>query len=93
MRPYLGVSCFVFNALNSAFSAPRIWTVEAGCLAYKISQNIMKPVLKTIHFSYNTLPQADKLTCLLKLYQWYKLSDTFTTDNIVMFFSFTNMQI
>merc|ERR1719145_403643 len=33
IRPYLGVSCLVFSALNKAFSAPRIWTVEAGCLA------------------------------------------------------------
>lgn len=33
MRPYFGVSCFVFSALNNAFSAPRIWTVEDGCLA------------------------------------------------------------
>ena len=29
MRPYLGVSCLVFSARKSAFSAPRIWTVEA----------------------------------------------------------------
>merc|ERR1719429_126436 len=33
IRPYLGVSCFVFSALNRAFSAPNICTVEAGCLA------------------------------------------------------------
>lgn len=33
MRPYLGVSLRVFRALNRAFSAPRICTVEAGCLA------------------------------------------------------------
>lgn len=33
MRPYFGVSCLVFRALNRAFSAPKIWTVEAGCLA------------------------------------------------------------
>mmetsp|Transcript_167685 Transcript_167685/g.407580 ORF Transcript_167685/g.407580 Transcript_167685/m.407580 type:complete len:220 (+) Transcript_167685:589-1248(+) len=33
MSPYLGVAPFVFRARNSAFSAPRICTVEAGCLA------------------------------------------------------------
>uniref|UniRef100_A0A6B0TTF5 Putative secreted protein n=1 Tax=Ixodes ricinus TaxID=34613 RepID=A0A6B0TTF5_IXORI len=33
MRPYFGVSCLVFSARNSAFSAPSIWTVDAGCLA------------------------------------------------------------
>ena len=33
MSPYLGVSCFVFRALNNAFSAPRIWTVDDGCFA------------------------------------------------------------
>lgn len=33
MRPYLGVSCLVFKARKRAFSAPRIWTVLAGCLA------------------------------------------------------------
>lgn len=33
MRPYLGVLPFVLRALKSAFSAPRIWTVEAGYLA------------------------------------------------------------
>jgi hypothetical protein len=27
------MSLRVFRALNRAFSAPRIWTVEAGCLA------------------------------------------------------------
>mmetsp|Transcript_56389 Transcript_56389/g.114898 ORF Transcript_56389/g.114898 Transcript_56389/m.114898 type:complete len:228 (+) Transcript_56389:1230-1913(+) len=32
-RPYLGVSCLVLRARNSAFSAPRIWTVLAGCFA------------------------------------------------------------
>ena len=33
MSPYLGVAPFVFRARNRAFSAPRICTVEAGCLA------------------------------------------------------------
>ena len=33
MRPYLGVSCLAFSALNSAFSAPRICTVDDGCFA------------------------------------------------------------
>ncbi len=31
--PYFGVFPRVFNALNNAFSAPRIWTVDAGNLA------------------------------------------------------------
>ena len=31
--PYLGVLDFSFKALNKAFSAPRIWMVEAGYLA------------------------------------------------------------
>lgn len=31
--PYLGVLCLVFIALNNAFYAPRIWTVEAGHFA------------------------------------------------------------
>lgn len=30
--PYLGVLVFYFRALKSAFSAPRIWMVEAGYL-------------------------------------------------------------
>ena len=33
MRPYFGVSWFVLSALNKAFSEPKIWMVEAGCLA------------------------------------------------------------
>ena len=33
MSPYFGVSCFVLSARKSAFSAPRIWTVLAGCFA------------------------------------------------------------
>lgn len=33
MRPYLGVLPLVFRALKRAFSAPRIWTVDAGYLA------------------------------------------------------------
>ena len=33
MRPYLGVLPFVLSARNSAFSAPRICTVDAGYLA------------------------------------------------------------
>lgn len=33
MRPYLGVLPLVFRALKSAFSAPNIWTVDAGYLA------------------------------------------------------------
>jgi hypothetical protein len=32
-RPYLGVLPLVFKALNKAFSAPRICTVEAGNFA------------------------------------------------------------
>ena len=32
IKPYLGVFPLVFNALKSAFSAPRIWIVEAGYL-------------------------------------------------------------
>lgn len=31
--PYLGVLCLVLIALNNAFSAPKIWMVEAGHLA------------------------------------------------------------
>jgi hypothetical protein len=33
MRPYLGVFPRVFKALKRAFSAPKIWMVEAGYLA------------------------------------------------------------
>ena len=33
MRPYLGVLPFFFKALKRAFSAPKIWTVDAGYLA------------------------------------------------------------
>ena len=32
INPYLGVLCFVLIALNKAFSAPKIWIVEAGNL-------------------------------------------------------------
>lgn len=32
-KPYLGVFVFCFKALNKAFSAPKIWIVEAGYLA------------------------------------------------------------
>ena len=38
MRPYLGVSCLVLSARKSAFSAPRICTVEAGALARFIKE-------------------------------------------------------
>ena len=38
MRPYLGVLPFVFSARNSAFSAPKICTVEAGYLAKFVSE-------------------------------------------------------
>ena len=31
--PYLGVADLVFKALNNAFSAPRIYIVDAGYLA------------------------------------------------------------
>ena len=31
-RPYFGVFVFCLRALKSAFSAPRIWMVEAGYL-------------------------------------------------------------
>merc|ERR1712078_720898 len=33
IQPYFGVLPFVFKARNRAFSAPRIWTVEAGYFA------------------------------------------------------------
>jgi hypothetical protein len=33
IRPYLGVLCLVLMALKRAFSAPKIYTVEAGYLA------------------------------------------------------------
>jgi len=32
-KPYLGVLPLVLRALNKAFSAPKIYTVEAGYLA------------------------------------------------------------
>ena len=32
-KPYFGVLLRVFNARKSAFSAPRIWTVDAGYFA------------------------------------------------------------
>lgn len=31
--PYFGVFVFCFKALNKAFSAPKIWIVDAGYLA------------------------------------------------------------
>lgn len=37
MRPYLGVSCLVLSARKRAFSAPRIWIVDAGALARLMS--------------------------------------------------------
>mmetsp|Transcript_6368 Transcript_6368/g.14143 ORF Transcript_6368/g.14143 Transcript_6368/m.14143 type:complete len:249 (-) Transcript_6368:399-1145(-) len=37
INPYFGVSCFALSARKSAFSAPRICTVEAGCFARFIS--------------------------------------------------------
>jgi hypothetical protein len=33
MRPYFGVLPRVFKALKRAFSAPKIWIVEAGYFA------------------------------------------------------------
>merc|ERR1719440_294862 len=33
IKPYLGVLPFVFRARKRAFSAPKIWTVEAGYFA------------------------------------------------------------
>ena len=38
MRPYLGVLPRVLRARKRAFSAPRIWTVEAGYLARLVSE-------------------------------------------------------
>lgn len=38
IRPYLGVLPLVFKALNKAFSAPRIWIVEAGYLAKLVNE-------------------------------------------------------
>lgn len=38
IKPYFGVSFLVFKARNKAFSAPRICTVEAGCLAKLIKE-------------------------------------------------------
>ncbi|KAH3686773.1 hypothetical protein WICPIJ_002252 [Wickerhamomyces pijperi] len=37
-KPYFGVSCLVFKALKRAFSAPKIWMVEAGDLAKEIKE-------------------------------------------------------
>lgn len=51
MRPYLGVSCLVFNALNKAFSAPRICTVLAGCFARLINEPV------------NRITSASKRSC------------------------------
>lgn len=41
MRPYLGVLPLVLRARKSAFSAPRIWTVEAGYLAKLVREPLM----------------------------------------------------
>ena len=38
IKPYFGVLPLVFSARNRAFSAPRIWTVEAGYLARLVSE-------------------------------------------------------
>eukprot|EP00967_Tisochrysis_lutea_P141922 scaffold261413_cov39-Tisochrysis_lutea.AAC.2 len=38
MSPYLGVSCLALRARKRAFSAPRIWTVDAGCFARFMSE-------------------------------------------------------
>ncbi len=38
MRPYFGVLPRVLSARKSAFSAPRIWTVDAGYLAREVNE-------------------------------------------------------
>ena len=40
IRPYLGVLPLVLRARKSAFSAPRIWTVEAGYLARLVREPV-----------------------------------------------------
>lgn len=43
MRPYLGVLPLVFRALKSAFSAPRICTVDAGYFAKLVKEPTAEP--------------------------------------------------
>lgn len=61
MSPYLGVLPFVFSALNSAFSAPRIWTVDAGAFARFVRdpafrQSVKKLRVLVAQSSHDSLP-------------------------------------
>lgn len=57
MRPYLGVLDLVLRALKSAFSAPKIWTVEAGYLA-KVVRDLVGKFCVLIKFIPSVVDQT-----------------------------------
>lgn len=69
-RPYFGVLVFCFKALNKAFSAPKIWIVEAGYLANVLNEPEWEISLAATVYPINSVKFGDTIYILFFKYYW-----------------------
>ncbi len=82
-RPYFGVLVFCFKALNKAFSAPKIWIVEAGYLAKVLNEPEWEISLAATVYPMSSVRLGDTIYILFFKYYWI----SFRNSNIFSVFS------
>lgn len=82
-RPYLGVFVFCFKALNKAFSAPKIWIVDAGYLANVLKDPEWEISLAATVYPISSVKLGDTIYILFFKYPWI----SFLNSNILTVFS------
>ena len=81
--PYFGVLLFYFKALNKAFSAPKIWIVEAGYLAKVLKDPEWAISLAAIFSPISSVRLGETIYILFFRYPWIY----FLNSNIFKVFS------
>ena len=81
--PYLGVFVFYFKALNKAFSAPKIWMVEAGYLAKVLKEPEWAISLAAIDYPMRLVRFGDTISIRSLRYSWI----SFLNSNILKVFT------
>lgn len=77
--PYLGVFVFCLSALNNAFSAPRIWIVEAGYLASVLSDPEWAISLAATFYPIKVVKLGDTISIL-----FFKYSCIYLRNSIIL---------
>lgn len=75
--PYFGVFAFSFKALNKAFSAPKIWMVEAGYLAKVLNEPEWAISLAATVYPMSSVKFGETISILFFKYSWISFLNSY----------------